>query len=90
MEARSGIWNIDAVVKDVVMAPPLLQAGMAPGLVPLILIPDSNYPILLGEKDLCCFSFLFSLAIKVCNSIGHLNFDFCYLCLFLAMMNINF
>lgn len=64
--------------------------GRNPGLVPLILIPDSNYPILFGENDLCCFSFLFSLAIKVCNSIGHWNFDFCYLCLFLAMMDITF
>lgn len=72
------------------MAPSLLQAGMATGLVPFILIPGSNYPVLFGDNDSCYFSFLFSLAIKVCNSIGHWNYDFCYPCLFLAMMNVTF
>lgn len=90
MEASSGTRNISAVVKDAVVAPFLLQAGMAAGLVPLILNPDSNYPILFDENGLYYFRFLFSLAIKVCNSAGHWNFDFCIPCLFLAMMNIPF
>lgn len=61
MEASSGIWNMSAVVKDAVMAP-LLEAGMATGLVPLVLIPDSNYPILLVRMtcaiSVFCFQWL--------------------------------
>lgn len=47
-QAVFGSWlrdlEHDAVVKDAVVAPALLQAGMAAGVEPLVLTPDSNYP----------------------------------------------
>lgn len=64
MEAGSGIWNMSAVVKDAVMAPSLLQAGMAAGLVPLLLTPGSNYPILLVGMTCIISVFCFHLLSK--------------------------